>query len=543
MRLTSLPRRRNNQGDNQETMPNQEPERDTLVVIRHRVLVVGSEISFVNDHFAPHLLEHGLRVDWHWDWDKKHIPSRLPVGCTLIINIKDMAGHRHRTLPYRYAKQADIPFVDCQRKWCHAKQMLITKGLIKDPALNKAAQKEPDMPGKYINDLNAIRHFVKAQGGRRPSPEEVDAETNVGLGFLGMTRGINEGIALGQAESGHKKGRQQAKDLKQVEHDSRVVDVRELATMLIEDDPRLILDPSHITSYIKDCLDSPPPTQQVIKRITMSVQDEFHRVFKVGSRRGQLSGQEAEDRARLMKLRETLTKLWFLEALGLPAFPDCDEVDDDAREAIETTISQMPPISALQSASVGVFGSKIPMKIIDETRERLTPEALVELVEVSVAPEVEQVERVVAEPSIVLPGKAAKKVLAQAHLIGTMKDGDLGEKLDVSRETVRKIRNQMNIPPFKASGPEPKAIRAKDGVVQEVSDKDFSVPIVVLPEGEISIEDVAAVALGTAKQPVEQILSDFHDDKAAQIGAAVAQLIRLGCEVSFSINTPSTPSE
>ena len=511
-------------------MPNQEPVRDTPV-IRHRVLVVGSEISFIKDHFAPHLLEHGLRVDWHWDWDKKHIPSHLPAGCTLVINIKDMAGHRHRTLPHRYAKQAGIPFVDCQRKWCHAKQMLITKGLIKDPAL-KTAQKEPDMPGKYIHDLNAVRQFVKAQGGRRPSPEEVDSATNVGLGFLGMTRGINEGIALGQAQSGHKKGQEQAKDLKRVEHDARCNDVRDIATMLIEDDPRLILDPSHITSYIKECLEAPPPTQQVIKRITMSVQDEFHRVFKVGSRRGQASGQDAEDRERLMKLRESFTKLWFLEALGLPAFPDWEEVDDAAREDIETNLRQMPPISSLQSAAVGVFGSKVPMKIIDAVRERVTPE--VEQVEVSEPPEVEQVEPVVVEPTIAtkLPGRAAKKVLAQAHLVGEMKDGDLAEKLDVSRETVRKIRNQMGIPPYKTPAEKPAQKPAPELAPATPVVEEAPTPTPVLPS------DVAWVEPDDGHEVVEEVLTSLNMDKAAQIGAAIAQLIRLGCAMTINISTP-----
>ena len=519
--------------------------------IRHRAYVIGGERKFVEGTLSKRLMAHGIKVEWLFDWNKERQGvSKLPSGCTLVLCLKDMIGHRMRDPAHKLAKKAGISAYDIQRKWCQAAQTLLSAGVIQ--SVHPEDIEEDMTPAKqYYEDLTAIREYVATLKGRRPSPAEVAEAVGVEPGFLGMLRGINEGIALAQAASAKRSTKARKEEIERLEEEQNLEHARDLCIMTFEDDPRLLLDVEGAFKFVKSCFSEPPPTDAQLKQMVVEAAELCRRAVALGTKRGRRKPEEEADAKRLTQMRKMFARNYIKES-----------------EAEGRKVTQ----SALQKLAINVFGSKIPKVIMDEAFSGKAPKEKVEI-------EVQT---------------NTQDILMCGHLMGKMADVDaaramteeMGKKILAMEVT--QVRESLGIPAFISEHTHEPDVLLGEGsaasLLEEIEESiDESIDDFIDEAEDVEALDAALEAAleeelegtalrgGSLIEPDPEInvdpTPDHHEpgpvlsdgpqavepelgpvvplkvvegaDQAALIGEAIAMLMRAGCKVAFSVITPN----
>ena len=539
--------------------------------ITYRALVVGGQPNFIKGTFAPKLMEHGISVDWHHDWNQKRAPKALPTGCNLVLCIKDMVSHRLRDPAHKVAKASGVQALDVQRKWAHALQTLTDAGVIP-----RVANEGESMAQQYMDQFRSIREYAMAQDGRRPSNTEASRATGVPVDFVGMTKAITDGVAM----SGVAFTEKTTKERKELELQQALENARDVVMMIFEDDPELLAarHDREQHSYVLEMLDAPPPNNYQLKTIFKEVREELRETFEYGKKRGRASkeGQVHRDRLRHMKTRFAAKYI--------------ERAKEEGKKLSKTDC---------QNQALKLFGSKIPKDILDETfgtegktevnAENLpsnnTQQILKEshrfgkepdrviAIDISaeinhlVAPaEVKAVREVLGIPAFEVGVTREPDVMPPEEVEAELPDlAEISENMDASQEEMVEILDDLlncetadeaDAPEVSAE-PEGEDMDELDAAIDALDDPED------LEEAEVISVDVLKEVDAEEREPrfdeagnpmvfvnghwrsfPRPSSRDAHthmmvagDDRAAQIGNAVATLIRAGCKVSFTIDT------
>jgi len=512
--------------------------------VKHRAYVIGGELKFVKGTLARRLAAHGISVDWTFDWDQSRQQlGSLPNGCTLVLCLKDMIGHRMRDPAHKLAKKAGIPAYDIQRKWCQAAQTLLSAGVIE--SVHPEDIEDDDMPAKqYYEDLTAIREYVATLKGRRPSITEVSEAIGVEPGFLGMLRGINEGIALAQAATAKRSSKARKKEMKKLEELQALEHAKDLCIMTFEDDPRLLLDLPSALKFVQSCFSAPPPNSKQLKEFITEAATLCRESFKLGTKRGRRKPEDEEAYKRLNHMRLKLAQHYYAET-----------------EAKGKT----PKRTGLQNVAERLFGSKIPKSILDEVFKSKSG--------AQQEPPVEKVDLSTIETN-------TQDILLFGHLMGKMTDSDAAKEIskDMGKRIlaveVTHVREELGIEAFVAGETQEPDVMTDEGTAEDML-SEIGIEAPAMPVDDTDDIEALDEALETAldeslaetapEEDVEDAVFEVTDpdpgidnlptaahdepnvvalkvvqgdDQAAVIGNAIATLIRAGCTVNISVQTP-----
>ena len=490
---------------------------------RYKALVVGGEGVFVENHLKKRLANHGIQVHWHYSWDRCRGMTSLPAGCSIVLVVKDMASHsKHRDPVHKLAKRSGIRAFDIQRKWCHAAQVLISAGVID----SVHPVEETEMSGSsYQEKMTAVREYVQSLEGRRPSIEEVCDATGVSSDFLGLYRAVNEGIQLSAVKSGSRTAK---KEKKKIINNAAIEDARETINILITENPSyLYMGMGALTLDVQGFINFPPPSKRQLCDMVREAIQSFKETVALVQRRGRPTAETEEARKLVNEMRKNL-------------------VMNMLKQSYKND-GTIPTVSMIQEKGRRVFGGNIPQEMLSTLRTSFIEEKGLSNTQPKSTPQAEVETETPQKVEVPKMGKAQQKVMAVANLLGKQTDTSIAKLAGVSKTTVQLVRKQLGIEAYASGVSEPAPRRSYVTVPPDHQD-----PSIAAPEPsptapvveEVDAEEVPHddqywrrghwASRGTA-QPKTQ-----ESDQAQAIGNAIADLIRAGCKVKFSVESPTS---
>ena len=163
-----------------------------------KALVVGGDGDFVQTVLTPRLFGVGIEVDTVWNCTKSRAIKKIPSACEAVIVLRDWVGHPMRDVFKNLAKRGGLYFAEISNKWSVANQDLIKAGLVNNGG--EAVERETlNLGVDYNATVQRVVDFAKEyyeKNGKRPKPKSVAHNLKISSHFVGMQRGINQGVAL-----------------------------------------------------------------------------------------------------------------------------------------------------------------------------------------------------------------------------------------------------------------------------------------------------------------------------------------------------------
>jgi hypothetical protein len=268
-----------------------------------KVMIVGGQVSFIQGSLSRHLREHDVEIGWHASSKDGGKPySGLPQGCEGVIVITNVANHSIHDKAVVDSKARSLPLARVCSRWAKALPILRMTGIL-GPATNG---EDEGFPIEEDLVTAALQYVIQARRDKR-IPKKAETRGAIQRAFgkrarltkMALDRVYNEAAA-------------QAPILPQIDANELSREVRVWTTALLEEDPRLVLNPNEITQWITDNTQfSDHPTA-----IANAV------LAKIGEIRKRWVGQKHRDRSFIRKFRNKWIKDWFQRALqGEDAWP------------------------------------------------------------------------------------------------------------------------------------------------------------------------------------------------------------------------------
>lgn len=374
----------------------------------------------------------------------------------------------------------------------------------------------------YQDKMIAVREYVQSLEGRRPSIEEVCDATGVSSNFLGLYRAVNEGIQLSAVKSGTRTAK---KEKKKIINNAAMEDARETINILITENPSyLYLGSRTLVDDVQGFINSPPPTKRQIADMVREALQTFKDTIALVYRRGRPTAENEEARKLVNEMRKNLVMNMLKEGYA--------------------TDGEIPTMSMIQEKAHRVFGGKIPNVMLASLRTSFIEEKGLKSAKSQGAPEPDVETEIPQKVEVPKMGKAQQKVMAVANLLGKQTDTSIAKLAGVSKATVQTVRKQLGIEAYSIGVSEPAPRKSSVKVPRDHQDPSIAVPEVEeVDSEEIPHEEQTHDqywrkghwATKGAAQPKAQEL-----DQAQVIGNAIADLIRSGCKVTFSVKSPAS---
>lgn len=163
-----------------------------------KALVVGGDGDFVQSVLAPRLFDVGIEVDTVWNCTRSRAIKKIPTACQAVIVLRDWVGHPMRDVFKNLAKRGGLYFAEISNKWSIANQDLIRAGLVEGGAMTESRD-QMVLPNNYSEMVQRISDFARdyfEKNRKRPKAKSVAHALKIPQYFVGMQRGINEGVAM-----------------------------------------------------------------------------------------------------------------------------------------------------------------------------------------------------------------------------------------------------------------------------------------------------------------------------------------------------------
>ena len=163
-----------------------------------KALVVGGDGDFVQAVLAPRLFDVGIEVDTVWNCTKSRAIKKIPSACEAVIVLRDWVGHPMRDVFKNLAKRGGLYFAEISNKWSIANRDLIRAGLVEGGAV-KETRDQMVLPNNYSEMVQSVSEFARdyfEKHRKRPKAKSVAHALKIPQYFVGMQRGINEGVAM-----------------------------------------------------------------------------------------------------------------------------------------------------------------------------------------------------------------------------------------------------------------------------------------------------------------------------------------------------------